>query len=283
MAQDRFTRLIKIDKNGTKYYEDWRCSRCGGAGGADAWQYTGYTCWECGGTGMRHSPKIYKEYTPEHEEKLRAQREKAREKKLAEERAKADELNAEFYQKNGFDQDGNMWIALGNTFEIKDELKAQGCKFSSQLSCWHADHDLEGIKTLKLNASDLYEKDQAGVYMWQWMLINEGIALIEEANDQLRISESSSSHVGAVGDKIEIKAELSSVHWYDSHIAYRTITNWIYSFKDEAGNIFVWKTQKCIDEKAGDHVILKGTIKAHGEYRGIKQTELIRCKIMKEA
>lgn len=120
MAQDRFTRLIKIDKNGTKYYEDWRCSRCGGAGGADAWQFTGYTCWECGGTGMRHSPNIYKEYTPEHEEKLRAQREKAREKKLAEERAKADELNAEFYRKNGFDQDGNMWIALGNTYEIKE-------------------------------------------------------------------------------------------------------------------------------------------------------------------
>ena len=87
----------------------------------------------------------------------------------------------------------------------------------------------------------------------------------------------------AVGDKIEIKAELISVHWYDSHFAYRTITNWIYSFTDEAGNIFVWKTQKCIDEQKGDHVILKGTIKAHGEFRGIKQTELIRCKISSQA
>lgn len=283
MAQDRFTKLIKIDKNGTKWFEDWRCSRCGGAGGADAWAYTGYTCWECGGTGMRHSPNIYKEYTPEYEEKLKAKRLKAQEKRLAEKREKAQELNAEFYTKNGFDQDGNMWIVLGNSYEIKEELKALGCKFSSQLSCWHIDHELEGYETLKLNASEMYEMDVAGVYLWHWMRVNETRELIELANKKLKASESASSiHVGTVGEKIEIKAELTGVHWYDSHFAYRTITNWIYSFKDENGNIFVWKTQKCIDEMAGDHVILKGTIKAHGEYNGIKQTELLRCKITKE-
>jgi hypothetical protein len=27
------------------------CNRCGGAGGADKWQMTGWTCYQCGGTG----------------------------------------------------------------------------------------------------------------------------------------------------------------------------------------------------------------------------------------
>lgn len=283
MAQDRFTHLIKIDKNGTKWFEDWRCSRCGGAGGADAWAFTGYTCWECGGTGMRHSPKIYKEYTPEYEEKLKAKRLKAQEKRIAEKREKAQELNAEFYTRNGFDQDGNMWIVLGNSFEIKEELKALGCKFSSQLSCWHTDHELEGYETLKLNASEMYEIDDAGVYLWQWLRVNETRELIDLANKKLKASESASSiHVGTVGEKIEIKAELTAVHWYDTRINYHNITTWFYTFKDESGNVFIWKTQKCIDEMAGDHVMIKGTIKAHSEYNDVKQTELMRCKITKE-
>ena len=65
--------LIKIDRNGTKYYEgEIPCSRCGGAGGADAWKYTGWTCYKCGGKGTEHG--TWKEYTPEYEAKLEAKR-----------------------------------------------------------------------------------------------------------------------------------------------------------------------------------------------------------------
>ena len=202
---------------------------------------------------------------------------------MAERREKAQELNVDFFTRNGFDQDGNMWIVLGNSYEIREELKALGCKYSSQLSCWHADHELEGYETLKLNASEMYEIDDAGVYLWQWLRVNETRELIDLANKKLKASEfASSSHIGNVGDKIEIKAELTAVHWYDTRFNYHTITNWIYTFKDESGNVLVWKTTALIDEKAGDHVILKGTIKAHGEYNGVKQTELQRCKIRKE-
>jgi len=30
-----------------------RCGRCGGAGGSDAWKFTGWTCFECGGKGTK--------------------------------------------------------------------------------------------------------------------------------------------------------------------------------------------------------------------------------------
>ena len=84
--------LIRVDRNGTKYYEgDVPCSRCGGAGGADKWQFTGWTCYQCGGSGKEHGK--WKEYTPEYEAKLEAKR-KARhekwEREHAEEIAKAE-------------------------------------------------------------------------------------------------------------------------------------------------------------------------------------------------
>lgn len=65
---------FKIDKNGTQYFVDWTCPRCGGAGGGQQWAYTGWTCYECGGTGQRRDPKVYKVYTDEYEAKLAARR-----------------------------------------------------------------------------------------------------------------------------------------------------------------------------------------------------------------
>lgn len=72
-------KLIRVDKNGTKYYEGLvPCERCGGAGGADKWAYTGWTCYECGGTGKVAGS--WKEYTPEYEAKLAERRRKRAEK-----------------------------------------------------------------------------------------------------------------------------------------------------------------------------------------------------------
>ena len=65
--------LIRVDRNGTKYYEgDVPCDRCGGAGSSKAWQFTGFTCYKCGGTGKVFGKWI--ERTPEYEAKLQARR-----------------------------------------------------------------------------------------------------------------------------------------------------------------------------------------------------------------
>lgn len=74
--------LIKIDRNGSKHYEGMiTCDRCGGHGGSDAWMYTGYTCYKCGGTG-----RVYKKWierTPEYQAKLDAKRLAKLEKQIA--------------------------------------------------------------------------------------------------------------------------------------------------------------------------------------------------------
>ena len=63
-------RYIRTDKNGTKIYEDYTCKRCGGMGGLEQWAYTGWNCYDCGGTGKARKPEIVKVYTPEYRAKL---------------------------------------------------------------------------------------------------------------------------------------------------------------------------------------------------------------------
>lgn len=73
--------LIRIDRNGTKYWSDDTCRRCGGQGERSEWYYTGCICYECGGTG-RSKARLEKEYTPEHAAVLEERRAEREAKKL---------------------------------------------------------------------------------------------------------------------------------------------------------------------------------------------------------
>lgn len=54
---------------------------------------------------------------------------------------------------------------------------------------------------------------------------------------------------------------------------------WILRFEDQAGRCVVWRTSSPPDIEIGDRVILDGTVKSLGEYRGTLQTDLSRCRI----
>lgn len=277
-------KLFKVDRNGTEYYANYACPHCGGAGGLDEWTYTGYTCWECGGSGKADKPQIWKKYTPEYEAKLAARRQAKQAAKLEQEKEHADEANAAFFKQQGFNAEGKTWVVLGNTFEVKDQLKEAGCKYTGILG-WHTDHQLDGYDMLMLDVSECYDKDYAGIYRWQqWK--NDGLEeKIKEANQKAIASRSKSQHVGKVGDRIKIKATLTGFHSYKTQFGDMNI----YTFTDIFNNVLVWKTSSYLDRIVGDickpvqkgeMVELKATIKDHDEYQGIKQTVLTRCKVV---
>lgn len=300
MAQDKFTRLIRVDKNGTKIFEDWRCSRCGGAGGSDKWALTGWTCFECGGSGLRNKPVIFKEYTPEHQAKLDAQRAKRQALKQAkweaEQREKAQELNAKFFSKEGFDFQGNIWVILGDTYSIKDELKEAGCKFDYSLG-WHCDHALavsalfgKTFATLKLTASQICNQNEFGVFhSWKNEELSQLISEAQRAHEE-KTAPKGSEYIGNIGDKIEMPVtfwkmstyKVQAFGGYYNRDEPAMETKYIYSFIDASGNCLIWNTTSFHQLSDDDKLILKGTIKRHSEYKGIKQTELQRCKITKE-
>lgn len=101
----------------------------------------------------------------------------------------------------------------------------------------------------------------------------------EEA--RIKAEKAISQHVGQIGEKVEIKATYVRTGSWDqpSYAGYGTTTMYCHTFKDSNGNVFTWKTQCGICREYGESVIVKGTIKAHSEYKDERQTELTRCKV----
>lgn len=53
-------------------------------------------------------------------------------------------------------------------------------------------------------------------------------------------------------------------------------------FRDEAGNIFSWFTGSYPNVDVGEDVVIDGTVKRHTEFRGVKETQLTRVKVLEE-
>ena len=255
--------LVRTDKNGTKYYHCTdRCFKCGGTGMIDIYRpINGGECFDCNGSGIAEWEE--KEYTPEYEEKLRIQREKREAKKLAEEKAHAAEKNAEFFQKNGFDPEGKTYFVLGNTFDIKEELKAQGAKWDNLSRHWHMSTRPEGRECLEVSVEEMYYANVAGVYDWRnWIGFHEAeengmvhyANKIQEAEQHKKAQESTSKHVGEVGEKLDITVTyVHTASWENGYGGYWNtgVTN-LHTFKDEQGNVYVWKTSKFIEADYGN-------------------------------
>lgn len=92
------------------------------------------------------------------------------------------------------------------------------------------------------------------------------------AREAAKANKPKTNWVGEVGERIEIIADCKCVaSWYSDFGP-----GYLYKFTSNDGNTFTWKTGKAVDD---GKVVLKGTIKAHTEFNGEKQTELTRCKI----
>ena len=80
--------------------------------------------------------------------------------------------------------------------------------------------------------------------------------------------------LGEVGDRLDIAVASARcvTSWYNQYGE-----TYMYEFIAEDGHVIMWKTSSWVDT---DEVhSIKGTVKEHEEYNGIKQTWLTRCKI----
>jgi hypothetical protein len=265
--------LVKVDKNGTKYFADDKCRKCGGKGFIYGYEHIdGARCWECSATGRVAKAYTWKEYTPEYAVKLE-------ERRKAKAIKEAPEANRKFFEKAGFNADGKTYIVLGNTYAIKDELKAAGAKWSDNIG-WHFAEQNSNYESFELDISDIAEKSNIGV--WQMLPFADVYAIVKDMKDA-HAPKTASEYVGNIGDKIAATVTFMGVHTYTTHFTYYGETNYIYTFADENGNTLVWKTSKFQELNDGEKYTVKGTIKEHNEYKGDKQTALTRCKISKAA
>lgn len=127
-----------------------------------------------------------------------------------------------------------------------------------------AEEDNGYVHNIKaLLKSDYVEGDKVG-------LVSSAYSFYVKNINENKEDKVPSEYIGNVGDRIEFTAIPKCVYSYETDYGW----NYIYKFQD-GDNIIIWKTSKALDDV---ETTFKATVKAHNEYKGIKQTEVTRAK-----
>ena len=265
-----------FEKNGKLYtMVEATCDRCYGTGyygwGAVINGHTQYggTCFKCHGAGkIQKSVRLYTEKEHAAQERARLKREAEKEEREREREAKA---FPNWLSRNGFNEDEYTFIIYGNTYPIKDELKAQGFKFSQELK-WHGPAAVEVPEDCfieKVHWTDIYEWN--GRYM---VLTDEGKDFL---NGIFMLPEEATfgEYIGEVGERLR-NIEVTFIRMIEFNGKYGLAR--VYRF-DYEGHALSWFTEVDKDLEEGDTYILSGTVKDHKLYGNERITYLNRCII----
>jgi hypothetical protein len=96
-----------------------------------------------------------------------------------------------------------------------------------------------------------------------------------QEQERERVAAKASTWQGTVGKRQDWQLKCVAVRYSSGQYG----TTSIYMLKDEQGNCYTWFSSNDVLEE-GNEYKLKGTVKDHSEYQGIKQTILTRCKVM---
>lgn len=255
-----------------------RCKRCGGSGHYLYNQMDGTRCYGCNGSG--YQTDWVRAYTEKERAALdraavraKERKEEARQAKIkANIDAKAEKMQA-WYAKNGFNENGISYIVLGNTYDIKEELKEKGFRYN-ELMGWHGSSN--EYPSVEVSFEELYDWIDAAGYP----NIKEGAYNIVIEKKKSAENFSASGHfIGEVKERLRnLKLSLILLNNFESRFGYCTLLK----FKDNDGNIFTWYTSTVPQVKIGDTLLVTGTVKEHKVYNNEKETVLTRCKIEKE-
>lgn len=279
--------FVREDKNGTRYYTDTKCPKCNGEGYLSYYAHVdGGICFLCGGTGK--SSRQLKVYTPEYFQVLTNRR---REKAIK--AAKTDNLR--WLKKQGFTPEGKTYIVLGNTFAIKDQLKAAGAHFNHMLG-WHFDKPVDDYPIREVTAADIIDADEYGDPITLIRTLNNGHYDFPEnpgsvqnyikriQDEYFRMTMPETKWYGALKERVTLHDCTVQVLAIWENMYGSTV---MYKFASPEGYQFIWKTASfAVDPEiinSNKKITVTGTVKSHAEYKGQKQTELTRCKISTES
>lgn len=274
-----------FDKNGKLYQKvKTKCPRCGGLGIVVARVENGQPipipvdqgiCYQC--AGARYLTKEVRLYTEAEFQRMEELNEKNRIKREQEKEAKWEkefaETKKEWLAHNGFSEDGYTYIVTGNSYSIKDELKAAGWRYDPVLK-WHkADPTGYEDRVIKFHVDQLFEFSAWGkghYILGCKEIVDKALAATQP--------EVHSEWIGEVGEKIKgIKVQL--VRKYTTETRYGL--NTLYSFQTEEGNILNWWTTTFQAVEVGDWVTIKyATIKKLDTYKDVKNTIITRAKLI---
>ena len=136
-----------------------------------------------------------------------------------------------------------------------------------------------GLVELMANSSNSFVQKIFDNYMQWGSLTEKQVAVVKSALDKAaawkaerKAKDLQSNHVGSVGERRMFTLTKTFNTSFDSDFG----TVYIIGFKDEQGNIVIYKGSSYYHVENGQSVTFKATIKAHGERDGVKQTVLAR-------
>lgn len=166
--------------------------------------------------------------------------------------------------------DGFITIFKGNTFEYKDWFSTSKARYARTWG-WYFISTEPVPADLPIDITPIKLK---------WELVgNENGTLkpeeevIKAVEDLIYSDENNKSeYVGSIGDRIEITITVIKAIELETRYGRSTM----HIFEDADGNVYVWNTaSKSWSE--GTVKTIKGSIKDHQTYKGVKQTILTRC------
>lgn len=275
------------DKNKLVTKVRTKCPRCSGKGIIIARiengkpipiPVDGGICYSC--LGRKYIEKTVRLYTKSEFENMEKANEKAREKRQAEqeERMKREFAHRRqiWLETNGFNENEETYIVLGNSYSIKDQLKEAGWRYNGQLRRWMKGEQTgvpAGYEVLKISAAEIIEFSAWG----EGHFFSDAKNIIDSYEKKI-IPEEPSEWIGEIGKRITISVTLVRIGSYQNQYG---ISN-IYNFKDENGNILVWFSKVDLKKDIDDTFNLTFTIKDHSEWNGKKNTVITRAKLAKE-
>ena len=181
----------------------------------------------------------------------------------------------EWLELSGFSQLEVTYIVLGNSYAIRDILKANNFKYSPLLR-WHAptaDFELpEGCSYYELKYSEFFtwDEDQKTSF------------LLEGSRERLEtlfapVLSKNSQWIGEIGERFyDIQVVVKNISGYDTAYGYK----YIYTFEDQNENVYTWFTNSHQSIAIDNVALLTGTLKAHVEYKGVRTNQLTRCRLL---
>lgn len=246
----------RSDKSADKVVERGSCDRCGGSGHYSFNLVDGTMCYGCRGSGghyVRHTDvvSVAREVKTRKAKAARAEKKRlaevaAREKRVADAKALAEEALA----------------ALRPFFSDDSTYVENWADFCAAIGDFCAAKGVRAERELNYKVRDLRKAE------------------VEAAREAQRKAEAATSeHVGTVGERRDFVLTLVTETCWDGAYG-RT---YLYVFRDADGNVFSWKASRGHTFERGETYALKATVKGHGEYKGVAQTEINRGKLLKAA
>lgn len=188
--------------------------------------------------------------------------------------------------KYGMTHDGKVYPVLGETYSIKDELKALGATFTRGLGWFFVDKTLAdkcGRPYCELPVAEIVRS--TGPNKFDFIYEEDLKAMIEPFQPVVErevFGSTTSEFVGEVGREIQVEIEVKKVFTFNGRFG----ESFMFLMEDENGNVFVWntKSRNADDYPEETHWTVTGKVKEHRVYNikdgiGIKQTVLTYCKM----